>query len=173
VPATAGKGILSAPTPGAVVGTPTAVAALPVAAAKMTGTVVGVFLPVAETSQALVGREVKASMECAPVVADDAVSKEVVTAPVPAIKGPGPFHLTSVVVEILGTEVGDQGCSCEEQASNCGEVMAEDVVVRLWNVQIQVEGWEEMAIAAYWVTDGIDCCRVSFLPGLMVRHAAC
>ncbi len=41
-----------------------------------------------------------------------------------------------------------------EHPKNCGEVLAEDVMVRLWKVQIQVEGWEETAIAAYWVTDG-------------------
>jgi hypothetical protein len=70
-------------------------------------------------------------------------------------------------------EMGDQGRSCEDHASNCDKVMAEDVVVRLWKVQIQVEGQEETAIAAYWVTDGIDCCRVGFLPCHMARHAAC
>jgi hypothetical protein len=45
--------------------------------------------------------------------------------------------------------MGDQGRSCEEQASNCSKVMAEDVVVRLWKVQIQVEGWEEMAFSPH------------------------
>ncbi len=51
--------------------------------------------------------------------------------------------------------------------------MAKDVVVHLWNVQIQVEGREEMMIAAYWVTDSVNCCRVGFLPCHMVRHTAC
>ncbi len=50
--------------------------------------------------------------------------------------------------------------------------MAKEVVVCLWKVQIQVEGREEMAIAAYWVTDGVDRCPVGFLPHHMVRHAA-
>jgi hypothetical protein len=35
-----------------------------------------------------------------------------------------------------------------------------------------VDGKEETAIAAVWVTDGIDCCRVGFLKHHMVRHAA-
>jgi hypothetical protein len=30
-----------------------------------------------------------------------------------------------------------------------------------------------MAIVAYWVTDGIDCCHVGFLLCHMVRHATC
>jgi hypothetical protein len=51
--------------------------------------------------------------------------------------------------------------------------MAKDMVVHLWKVQIQVEGWEEMAIAAYWVMDGVDHCCVGFLPHHMVRHATC
>ena len=85
---------------------------------------------------------------------------------------PYPTHPSGVVVEIVGTERGDQGRSCEEHEVNCGEVLAEDVVVRLRRVQILVEGKEETAIAAVWINDGIDRCRVGFLPRHMVRHAA-
>ncbi len=138
-----------------------AVAALPAAVEKKAGTVNGAPAPVA-----------KASKECSPATADVAVHAEVVAVPTPVTKVPGPFHPTGVVVEIIGMEVGDQGCSCEEHASNCGEVMAEDMVVRLLKVQIQVEEQEETAIAAYWVMDGVDCCRAGFLPCHMVRQAA-
>jgi hypothetical protein len=119
-----------------------------------------------------VAREAKALKECSPVMADVAAPTEVAAAPVPVAMAPGPFHPTGFVVEIIGTEVGDRGCSCEER-SNCSVVMAEDVVVRLWKVQIQVDGREEMAITAYWVTDGVNCCRVGFLQRHMVRQAAC
>jgi hypothetical protein len=51
-------------------------------------------------------------------------------------------------------------------------VLKEDVVVRLHKIQLMVEGTEEMAIAAIWVTDGINCCHVGFVPRHMVRHAA-
>ena len=34
-----------------------------------------------------------------------------------------------------------------------------------------VEGEEETAIACYWVTDGIDRCRVGFLMPHLVAHA--
>jgi len=65
-----------------------------------------------------------------------------------------------------------QGHSCEEHEI-CGEVLKEDVVVRLRSkIQLMVEGKEEMAIAAIWVTDGIDRCRVGFVPRHMVRHTA-
>jgi hypothetical protein len=87
------------------------------------------------------------------------------------LQAPGPFHPTGVVVEIAGTEMDDQGCSCEEHR-NRGEMMGKDVVVHLWKVHIQVEGQEEMAITAYWVTDGVDCCRVGFLQHHMVKQAA-
>jgi hypothetical protein len=50
--------------------------------------------------------------------------------------------------------------------------MGEDMVVRLWKVQIQVEGREETAITAYWVTDSVKCCCVGFLQGHMVKQAA-
>ena len=78
-------------------------------------------------------------------------------------------HPTGAVVEIVGTMVGDRGCSCEEH-DVCGEVLAEDVVVRLRKVQVEVDGKEETAIAAIWVTDGIDRCRVGYLPRHMVAH---
>ncbi len=107
-----------------------AVAALPVAVGKKAGTANG--------ASALVA---KAWKECSPVTADVAAPAEVVAAAAPVAKVPGPFHPTGVVVEIVGTDVDDRGRSCEEH-SKCGEVMAEDMVVRLWKVQIQVEGQE-------------------------------
>ncbi len=55
---------------------------------------------------------------------------------------------------------------------NCGIVLEEDVVVCLRKVQVMVDGRVETAIAAVWVTDGIDLCRVGFLKQHMVRHAA-
>ena len=44
-------------------------------------------------------------------------------------------------------------------------------MVRLCKIQLMVEGKEETAIVAIWVTDGIDCCRVGFVPRHLVRHA--
>ena len=80
-------------------------------------------------------------------------------------------HPPGIVVEIVGTLMGDRGRSCEEHAV-CGSVLEEDMVVRLREVQILVDGFEETAIACYWVTDGIDRCRVGFLMRHMVAHAA-
>jgi hypothetical protein len=91
-------------------------------------------------------------------------------APVPFSSGE-PIHPSGIVVEIVGTEMSCQGRSCEEHEI-CGEVLKEDVVVRLRKIQLVVEGKEETAIAAIWVTDGINRCRVGFVPRHMVRHAA-
>jgi hypothetical protein len=82
-----------------------------------------------------------------------------------------PIYPSGIVVEIVGTEMSCQGRSCEEH-DICGEVLKEDIVVRLRKIQLMVEGKEETAIAAIWVTDGIDHCRVGFVPRHMVRHAA-
>ena len=82
------------------------------------------------------------------------------------------FHPPSIVVEIVGTEANDQGRSCEEHPFNCGKVLEPDVVVRLWKVQVMVEEREETTIAAVWVNDRMDCCRIGFLPCCMVKHAA-
>jgi hypothetical protein len=74
-------------------------------------------------------------------------------------------------VEIVGTLMGDRGRSCEEHVV-CGSVLEEDMVVRLRKVQVLADGQEKTAIACYWVTDGIDCCRVGFLMRHMIAHAA-
>ena len=83
-----------------------------------------------------------------------------------------PFHPTGVVVDIVGTTASDRGRSCEEHDCCGEEVLKEDVVVRLRQVQIVVNGKEEKAIAAIWVTDGCDRCRVGFLQRHMIPHAA-
>jgi hypothetical protein len=82
------------------------------------------------------------------------------------------FHPPGIIVEIVGTEAGNRGRTCKEHTVDCGVVLEEDVVVCLWKVQVVVDGREEMAIAAVWVTDGINRCRVGFLKRHMVRHAA-
>jgi hypothetical protein len=82
------------------------------------------------------------------------------------------FHPPGIVVEIVGAEAGDRGRTCKEHTVNCSEVLEEDMVVRLRKVQVVVDGREEAAIAADWVTDGIDCWRVGFLKHHMVHHAA-
>ncbi len=61
---------------------------------------------------------------------------------------------------------------CEEHELCGDEVLKEDVVVRLRTVQLVVDGKEEKAIEVVWVTEGMDCCRVGFLPRHLVRHAA-
>jgi hypothetical protein len=78
-------------------------------------------------------------------------------------------HPTGITVEIVGIESGTQGRSCEEH-DICGLVLAEDVVVRFRKIQVIVDGKEQSAIAAYHVSDGIDRCRVGFLPHHLVKH---
>jgi hypothetical protein len=80
-------------------------------------------------------------------------------------------HPSPIVLHIIGTEADDRGQSCKEHHC-CGDELQEDVVVRLRKVQIQAGGGEATAIAAVWVTDGMDRCRVGFLQRHMVAHAA-
>ena len=80
-------------------------------------------------------------------------------------------HPPGIVVEIVGTLMGDRGRSCEEHVV-CGSVLEEDMVVHLWKVQVLADGQEKTAIACYWVMNGIDHCRVGFLMHHMVAHAA-
>jgi hypothetical protein len=81
-----------------------------------------------------------------------------------------PIHPSGIVIEIVGTEMSCQGRSCKEHKI-CGKVFKENVVVRLRKILLMVEGKEETAITAIWVTDGIDRCRVGFVPRHMVQHA--
>ena len=76
----------------------------------------------------------------------------------------------SIVLEIIGTRVGDRYRRCDEH-NVCGVVVEEDVVVRLRKEQMLVDGKEETAIAVHWVTGGDDRCRLGFLKRSMVMHA--
>jgi hypothetical protein len=69
-----------------------------------------------------------------PVPAPTPMVVDASSAPVVQAMADGPFHPTSIVMEIIGTERSDQGHSCEEHLANCGKVMANDVVVHLWKV---------------------------------------
>jgi len=79
-------------------------------------------------------------------------------------------HPPGITIEIVGIEKGDRGRSCEEH-DVCVEVVEEDTLLCLRREQILVDGKEETSIACYWVTNGIDCCRVGFLKRHMVKHA--
>ena len=79
-------------------------------------------------------------------------------------------HLRGTIIEIIGTTVSDCGHSCEEHEA-CGSILAADVVVWLWRVQMVVDGKEETAIAVYLVTNCVERCRIGFLPHYMTRHA--
>lgn len=79
-------------------------------------------------------------------------------------------HPSGITVEIVGIESSTNGRSCEEH-DICGSILTEDIVVRLRKVQIvNGKGVEETAIAANWVSDGIDRCRVGFLQRHLIKH---
>ena len=78
-------------------------------------------------------------------------------------------HPWGRTIEIFGIESPTNGRSCEEHVV-CGSVLQDDVVVRLRKVQVVIEEKEETAIAAFWVLDGVDSCRVGYLPKFHVKH---
>ena len=79
------------------------------------------------------------------------------------------YHPRGDTVEIVGVNSPTNGRSCEEHRI-CGEVVIEDVVLRLRKVQVQINQQEQSAIAAFWVSNGIDCCRVGYLPKAYVKN---
>jgi hypothetical protein len=80
-------------------------------------------------------------------------------------------HPQGIVIEIVGVEESKRGRSCERH-DVCGDHLGLDAVLRLRQVQIvQENGREEKAVAAYLVTEGVDSCRVGFLPRQCLKHA--
>ena len=108
-------------------------------------------------------------------VADD-ITLAAARAPAKKVAKVAPPQATAAVkanlVEFVGSQMSCLGRSCEEHEMCGDEVLKEDVVVRLRTVQLVVDGKEEKAIEVVWVTEGMDRCRVGFLPRHMVRHAA-
>jgi hypothetical protein len=88
------------------------------------------------------------------------------------------YHPDGHTVDIVGIIASDRGRNCHDHPF-CGEIVKLDVVVRFRREMINVAGGtnggpgrEEPAIVVYWVTDGIDACRIGFLPRHMNHHAA-
>ena len=79
------------------------------------------------------------------------------------------YHPHGDTVEIVGVNCPTNERSCEEHRI-CGEVVIEDVVLRLRKVQVQINQQEQSAIAAFWVSDGIDRCRIGYLPKACVKN---
>jgi hypothetical protein len=80
-------------------------------------------------------------------------------------------HPQGIVIDIVGVEKSNRGRSCERH-DVCGNHLGLDAVLRLRQVQIVKEnGREEKAVAAYLVTEGVDSCRVGFLPRQCLKHA--
>jgi hypothetical protein len=88
------------------------------------------------------------------------------------------YHPDGLYVDIVGIIASDCSHSWDDHPF-CGEVMALDIVVSFWREMIHVAGGtdggpgrEKPAVMVYWVTDGIDACRIVFLPWHMIHHAA-
>ena len=79
------------------------------------------------------------------------------------------YHPRGDTVEIVGVNSTTNGQSCEEHHI-CSEVMIEDVVLCLRKVQIRINQQEQSAIAAFWVSDGIDRCHVGYLPDRILTY---
>ena len=87
-------------------------------------------------------------------------------------------HPPGIILDIVGTAGVNRGRSCDEHKCCGAEVLQEDVVVRIRKEQILVPDFiagkgrmkERTALAVNWVSDGIDRCRVGFLPQAYVAQ---
>ena len=79
-------------------------------------------------------------------------------------------HPSWIIVDVVGIEEPSRGRSCEVH-DTCGDIVAVDTIVLFRAVQLICDqGKEETAITYYWVTNGIDRCRVGFLPHDCMKH---
>ncbi len=128
------------------------------------------------------GAVVRAKRPALPVPVSNAIAlkpSKATKKPPPQVP-PLPTHPSGVVVDIVGTNRSDRGRSCEEHPDGCGAVVLTcDVVGRIRMEQILVEAGflekgkmrEETALTINWVSDGIDRCRIGFLPEAYIPHA--
>ena len=79
------------------------------------------------------------------------------------------YHPRGDRVKIVGVNSPTNRRSCEEHPI-CGEVVIEDVVLHLRKVQVQMNQQEQSAIVAFWVSNGIDCCHIGYLPKAYVKN---
>ena len=80
-------------------------------------------------------------------------------------------HPQGTTVEVVGLRSGSSGRNCEEHAV-CGMVVEQDVVLRIRRVFVDTgDGRSVLALAAYWISDGIDRCRVGYLPKHLVKNS--
>ena len=75
------------------------------------------------------------------------------------------------LVEICGVAATDHGRSCEVHPC-CGDSLQLDTIVRFRRVQEIFNGKEQEAVAVYTVSDGLDRCRVGFLPKHYLKNAS-
>jgi hypothetical protein len=88
-------------------------------------------------------------------------------------------HPSGIILDVVGTAGTNHGCSCKEHAC-CGNVLENDILVKLQRKQILVpaaiaeggEMKEETAITVNWVSNGIVCYRIGFLPCAFVMQGS-
>ena len=79
------------------------------------------------------------------------------------------LHPSGILFDIVGLKCSDHGRSWEEHTL-CSSMLQVNSVVRIRAEQIDVDGKEETAMACFFVADGIDCCKVGFLPRHLIKH---
>jgi hypothetical protein len=86
------------------------------------------------------------------------------------------YHPDGLTIDIVGIIASNRGLNCNDHPF-CGEIVQLDIVVRFCCDMIYVTGStnggpgrEEPAIVVSWVSDGIDACRIGFLPRHMNHH---
>ena len=78
-------------------------------------------------------------------------------------------HPTGETVDIVGISCGDNGHSCEEFPV-CGDALKHDSLVHIQSEQMMIEAVEQAVMSIFWVTDGVDHCRVGFLLKHFLHH---
>jgi hypothetical protein len=79
------------------------------------------------------------------------------------------YQPAGVFFDILGTRMSSNGRSCIEH-DVCGQAVQVNDLVRIRCVQVVVNDVEKTVMEARLVVQGLNTCRIGFLPGHCVQH---
>jgi len=78
-------------------------------------------------------------------------------------------HPSGITFDVVGLRASSNGRSCENHEC-CGVVLEEDMVIRIREEQVLIDGKEQKALAAYRVSGGMDTCKVGFTRRHLLVH---
>jgi len=78
-------------------------------------------------------------------------------------------HPSGITFDAVGLRASSNGRSCENHEC-CGVALEDNMVIRVTEEQVLIDGKEQKALAAYCVNGGMDTCKVGFTRRHLLAH---